>query len=91
MTTQILEIDSLRKTYGKGNNQTKALNGITFQVMAGEFLGIMGSSEGADPPAGYYPGGRAYGRPGFRQCKVADGKAVRTEPGTQYHHPHGHP
>ena len=44
MTTQILEIDSLRKTYGKGNNQTKALNGITFQVMAGEFLGIMGSS-----------------------------------------------
>ena len=34
MTTQILEIDSLRKTYGKGNNQTKALNGITFQVMA---------------------------------------------------------
>lgn len=44
MTQQILEIDSLRKTYGKGNNQTKALNGITFQVMAGEFLGIMGSS-----------------------------------------------
>ena len=44
MTQQILEIDSLRKTYGKGNNQTQALNGITFQVMAGEFLGIMGSS-----------------------------------------------
>lgn len=44
MTQQILEIDSLRKTYGKGNNQTKALNGITFQVMAGEFLGSMGSS-----------------------------------------------
>ena len=44
MTQQILEIESLRKTYGKGNNQTKALNGITFQVMAGEFLGIMGSS-----------------------------------------------
>ena len=44
MTQQILEIDSLRKTYGKGNNQTKALNGITFQVMAGEFLWIMGSS-----------------------------------------------
>lgn len=44
MTQQILEIDSLRKVYGKGDNQTKALNGITFQVMAGEFLGIMGSS-----------------------------------------------
>ena len=25
-------------------NQTKALNGVTFQVMPGEFLGIMGSS-----------------------------------------------
>lgn len=40
----ILEIESLKKTYGKGKNQTKALDGITFQVMKGEFLGIMGSS-----------------------------------------------
>ena len=40
----ILEIDSLKKYYGKPGNQTKALNGITFQVMEGEFLGIMGSS-----------------------------------------------
>ena len=34
----------LKKYYGKEPNQTKALNGITFQVMPGEFLGIMGSS-----------------------------------------------
>ena len=40
----VLEIDSLKKYYGKPGNQTKALNGITFQVMEGEFLGIMGSS-----------------------------------------------
>lgn len=40
----ILEIESLRKYYGKSKNQTKALDGITFQVMRGEFLGIMGSS-----------------------------------------------
>ncbi len=40
----ILEIESLKKYYGKSENQTKALNGITFQVMTGEFLGIMGSS-----------------------------------------------
>ncbi len=40
----ILEIESLKKYYGKSENQTKALNGITFQVMPGEFLGIMGSS-----------------------------------------------
>lgn len=40
----ILEIKSLKKYYGKTTNQTKALDGITFQVMPGEFLGIMGSS-----------------------------------------------
>ena len=36
MKEQLLEIES--------DNLTKALNGITFQVMTGEFLGIMGSS-----------------------------------------------
>lgn len=40
----ILNIENLMKTYGTVANQTKALNGITFQVMPGEFLGIMGSS-----------------------------------------------
>ena len=40
----ILEIESLKKYYGKSATQTKALDGITFQVMPGEFLGIMGSS-----------------------------------------------
>lgn len=40
----ILNIENLTKVYGNIPNQTKALNGITFQVMPGEFLGIMGSS-----------------------------------------------
>ena len=40
----ILEIDALRKSYGKEPNVTHALNGISFTVMPGEFLGIMGSS-----------------------------------------------
>lgn len=40
----ILNVENLTKTYGNVPNQTRALNGITFQVMAGEFLGIMGSS-----------------------------------------------
>lgn len=40
----ILEIEALKKYYGKSPNHTKALDGITFQVMPGEFLGIMGSS-----------------------------------------------
>ena len=44
MKQDIMEIDSLKKYYGKIDNQTKALNGISFQIMQGEFLGIMGSS-----------------------------------------------
>ncbi|MGI6174319.1 MAG: ABC transporter ATP-binding protein [Christensenellales bacterium] len=40
----ILNIENLTKTYGTASNETKALRGITFQVMPGEFLGIMGSS-----------------------------------------------
>ena len=40
----ILKVESLKKYYGKDPNITKALNGISFQVMKGEFLGIMGSS-----------------------------------------------
>ena len=40
----ILNIENLTKTYGNVPNQNRALDGITFQVMPGEFLGIMGSS-----------------------------------------------
>ena len=41
---QFLEIEGLRKYYGRQPNQTKALDGISLQVLRGEFLGIMGSS-----------------------------------------------
>lgn len=44
MEERIMEIDSLKKYYGKSDNLTKALDGISFQIMPGEFLGIMGSS-----------------------------------------------
>lgn len=40
----ILRVESLKKYYGKGTNITKALDSISFQVVKGEFLGIMGSS-----------------------------------------------
>ena len=38
-----LNIENLTKIYGNVPSQTNALNGITLQVMPGEFLGIMGS------------------------------------------------
>lgn len=40
----ILKVELLKKYYGKEPNLTKALDGISFQVIKGEFLGIMGSS-----------------------------------------------
>lgn len=40
----ILKVEALKKYYGKEPNITKAINGISFQVIKGEFLGIMGSS-----------------------------------------------
>lgn len=41
---RILEISRLTKSYGKGASQTDALNEISFDVLEGEFLGIMGPS-----------------------------------------------
>lgn len=41
---RILQVENLRKVYGKGDNQTSALCGISFDVLEGEFLGIMGPS-----------------------------------------------
>lgn len=41
---RILQVEELTKTYGKGDNKTEALKGITFDVLEGEFLGIMGAS-----------------------------------------------
>lgn len=40
----ILQVENLKKTYGKGNSRTEALKGISFDVRKGEFLGIMGPS-----------------------------------------------
>lgn len=41
---KILEVRNLHKSYGKDNMPVKALRGISFDVLPGEFLGIMGAS-----------------------------------------------
>jgi putative ABC transport system ATP-binding protein len=41
---KLLEVQEVHKTYGDGQNETAALKGITFEVLPGEFLGIMGAS-----------------------------------------------
>ncbi len=40
----ILEVENLEKYYGSRGNVTRALQGISFQVGQGEFIGIMGAS-----------------------------------------------
>ncbi|GAB2546876.1 ABC transporter ATP-binding protein [Gracilibacillus alcaliphilus] len=41
---KLLEVQDLQKNYGKKDNLTKALRGISFDALSGEFLGIMGAS-----------------------------------------------
>ncbi len=40
----VLSVRSLTKTYGKRGSVTRALDGLSFQVAPGEFVGIMGAS-----------------------------------------------
>lgn len=41
---EILKVENLTKTYGKGENQVKALDNISFSVNQGEFIAIIGPS-----------------------------------------------
>ncbi|MBP3352485.1 MAG: ABC transporter ATP-binding protein [Lachnospiraceae bacterium] len=40
----ILKVKDVRKVYGAGDNQTLAVDGISFAASEGEFVGIMGAS-----------------------------------------------
>lgn len=41
---EILRVEHLCKTYGKGENQVKALDDVSFSVSKGEFIAIIGPS-----------------------------------------------
>jgi len=41
---EILKIENLTKIYGQGENQVRALDGVSFSVEKGEFLAIIGPS-----------------------------------------------
>ncbi len=41
---EIIRVENLCKTYGKGNNEVKALDDVSFSVEKGEFLAIIGPS-----------------------------------------------
>ena len=41
---EILKVENLTKIYGAGNNEVRALDGVSFSVEKGEFLAIIGPS-----------------------------------------------
>ena len=41
---EILKVENLTKLYGEGENQVRALDGVSFSVEKGEFLAIIGPS-----------------------------------------------
>ena len=51
----MLQVQNIEKYYGSKNNVTKALDRVSFDVEAGEFLAIMGASKllcsTASPPS----------------------------------------
>ncbi|TFD92265.1 ABC transporter ATP-binding protein [Jeotgalibacillus sp. R-1-5s-1] len=44
ISNKLLQVKGVHKTYGEGQSETSALKGVTFDVLPGEFLGIMGVS-----------------------------------------------
>lgn len=41
---KLLQVKGVHKTFGNGQSETAALKGVSFDVLQGEFLGIMGTS-----------------------------------------------
>lgn len=41
---ETLRVENLNKTYGKGENQVKAVDNVSFSVQKGEFVAIIGAS-----------------------------------------------
>ena len=41
---EILRVENLTKVYGKGENEVRALDGVSFSVEKGEFVAIVGTS-----------------------------------------------
>jgi putative ABC transport system ATP-binding protein len=44
LNMEILRIENLNKIYGKGDNQVKAVDNVSFSVEKGEFVAIIGAS-----------------------------------------------
>lgn len=41
---EIMRVENLTKVYGKGENEVRALDGVSFSVEKGEFVAVIGPS-----------------------------------------------
>ncbi len=57
---KVIEVKNLCKSFGSGNNVTKVLKDITFDVGDGQFLSIMGPSGCGKSTLLYLMGGARY-------------------------------
>jgi putative ABC transport system ATP-binding protein len=44
MTSAVVELQDLKKIYGAGESEVRALGGVNFRIEAGEFVAVMGAS-----------------------------------------------
>ena len=54
---EILKVENLTKVYGKGENEVRALNGVSFSVEKGDFVAIIGPSGSGKSPLLHTLGG----------------------------------
>ena len=72
---EILKVENLCKTYGKGENTVKAVDDISFSVERGEFVAIIGASGSGKSTLLHLIGG--VDRPTFGKVYI-DGKDIYT-------------
>ena len=49
---EILKVENLCKTYGKGETQVKALKNVSFSMQKGEFAAVVGESRSEERRVG---------------------------------------
>lgn len=64
---EILRVENLKKSYGKGENLVNAVDNISFSVNEGEFVAIVGASGSGKSTLLHLLGG--VDKPSSRKCK----------------------
>ena len=85
---EILRVENLTKVYGKGENEVRALDGVSFSVEKGAFVAVIGPSGSGKSTLLHILGG--VDRPTGGKVFM-DGKDVYAHSGAQCHGKHHAP